>query len=59
MYYLKKHYLYYTNKRKIMDKPLKESVKKELTAVILKHGLYVGNSDAAALLRELASEWDD
>ena len=58
MYYLKKHYLYYTNKRKIMDKTLKESVKKELTAVLLKHGLYVG-SDAAALLRELASEWSD
>ena len=42
-----------------MEKKLKESVKKDLTAVLLKHGLYVGNSDAAALLRELASEWDD
>ena len=41
-----------------MEKTLKESVKKELTAVLLKHGIYVG-SDAAALLRELASEWDD
>ena len=42
-----------------MDKTLKESVvKKELTAVLLKHGIYVG-SDAAALLRELASEWSD
>ena len=42
-----------------MEKTLKESVKKDLTAVLLQHGLYVGNSDAAALLRELASEWDD
>ena len=42
-----------------MDKTLKEIVKKELTAVLLKHGLYVGNSDATALLRELASEWTD
>ena len=42
-----------------MDKTLKESVKKELIAVLLKHGLYVGSSDAAALLRELASEWSD
>ena len=41
-----------------MEKTLKESVKKELTAVPLTHGLYVG-SDAAALLRELASEWSD
>ena len=41
-----------------MEKTLKESVKKELTAVLLKHGLYVG-SDATALLRELASEWTD
>lgn len=42
-----------------MEKTLKESVKKDLTAVLLKYGLYVGNSDAAELLRELASEWDD
>ena len=42
-----------------MDKTLKESVKTDLTDVLLKHGLYVGNSDAAALLIELASEWDD
>ena len=41
-----------------MEKTLKESVKKELTAVLLNHGLYVG-SDTAALLRELASEWSD
>ena len=41
-----------------MEKTLKESVKKELTAVLLKHDLYVG-SDAAELLRELASEWSD
>ena len=41
-----------------MEKTLKESVKKDLTTVLLKHGIYVG-SDAAALLRELVSEWSD
>lgn len=46
----------------ISDEDIKkdrESVKNELKDVLLKHKLYVGNSDAASILRELADEWDD
>jgi hypothetical protein len=35
------------------------TVKDDLKAVLLKHKLYVGNSEAAKILRELADEWDD
>ena len=40
-------------------KDFKTTVKDDLKAVLLKHKLYVGSSEAAKILRELADEWDD
>lgn len=40
-------------------KDFKTEVKDDLKAVLMKHKLYVGNSETAKILRELADEWDD
>lgn len=36
-----------------------QDIKKQLKAVLRANGMYVGSSKAAALLRELADEYDD
>ena len=48
-----------TNKDAEEKKDFKTTVKDDLKAVLLKHKLYVGSSDAAQILRELADEYDD
>ena len=41
------------------QKDFKTTVKDDLKAVLLKHKLYVGSSETAKILRELADEYDD
>ena len=48
-----------TNESVEEKKDFKTTVKDDLKAVLLKHKLYVGSSEAAKILRELADEWDD
>ena len=48
-----------TNESTKEKKDFKTTVKDDLKAVLLKHKLYVGNSEAAKILRELADEWAD
>jgi hypothetical protein len=48
-----------TNEDAEEKKDFKTTVKDDLKAVLLKHKLYVGSSEAAQILRELADEYDD
>ena len=48
-----------TNESTKEKKDFKTTVKDDLKAVLLKHKLYVGSSEAAKILRELADEWAD
>lgn len=48
-----------TNESVEEKKDFKTTVKEDLKAVLLKHKLYVGSSEASKILRELADEWDD
>jgi hypothetical protein len=48
-----------TNESTEEKKDFTTTVKDDLKVVLLKHKLYVGSSEAAKILRELADEWAD
>lgn len=43
----------------MINTALEGGVKEKIKNVLIENGYYVGNSEAAKILREIADEWDD
>ncbi len=42
-----------------MTQKEKEEIKDEIGHILVRNNLFIGNSEAAQLLREMADQWDD